>query len=324
MVRFDRAAPGEGMILYRRVENGKAYLEFQFFLKQSMVLQQQNNIACIESVQREIEKNIVLTDYLVHIRVYDMSDRLALEMDYPLQEEELAKGMLLHPHLWKGISDPYLYSVKADLLDKEKPNNVLDTLEKQLPLCTLQKNPKNGWLLNGNPFAIYPVVYNLPAQITGGMTRQEKIEADLHLLKGMGANTICISKVEFDEDFIRLCDEMGMLVWCFTEPTQIPALNELLSSESLVPTDSYYYYKACWSSEPFVYLVSSSLKRQENGNYTLTVYSNQKKVALYVEGVLFEFQMGAPTFLFEEIHAKKYPLQLTAEAGECRVSLTVY
>ena len=54
--------------------------------------------------------------------------------------------------------------------------------------------------------------------------------------------------------------------------------------------------------------------------------SNQKKVVLYVEGVLFLFQSAAsgdPEFIFEDIPVAKLPLHLAAEAGNLSISLTV-
>ena len=93
VTRFDRTAPGEGMIIYSCVENGKAYLEFQFFLKTD-----ETDVDCVAD-----------------IRVHDMSGKLVLEIEYPLREEEPAKGMLLHPRLWRGMEDPYLYTVKVQL-----------------------------------------------------------------------------------------------------------------------------------------------------------------------------------------------------------------
>lgn len=325
MTRFDRAAPGEGMIIYSRIENGKAYLEFQFFLK----------------------TRDGVSDYLTDIRVYDMSGRLALEMRYPLHEEELAKGMILHPHLWKGVSDPYLYSVTVILVDKEDIEIPLDRLERQLPLRKLEEIPKKGWFLNGEQFLARTVKYELTGRFESWKAsqdseakegqllrsdceegnvrayRQEHIRRDLRSLKEMGANVVCLDWSEHDEEFTVLCDEIGLLVWYGEMQKAIPRLKELLVEQGVF-SDLYYYYKGCWTGEPFVYIVGNSLKRQKNGNFALTVYSNQKRIALYVEGVLFEFQAGPPEFVFEEIPAKKYPLQLTAEAGECRTSLTAY
>ncbi len=306
MIRFDRAAPGEGMILYHRIENGKAYLEFQFFLK--------------ENTMAEAGAN--LQNYFADICVYDMSDRLALEIVYPLQEEELAKGMLLHPHLWRGVSDPYLYLVKVTIWNREQPSVSLDVLERQMPLRTFSELTNKGWFLNGEMWKVQAVTYH-PACQEKEVGWQERIYKNLQRIKEMGANTICLNQLQNVDDVTRLCDKMGLLVWYGEEIKGIPQMEELLSAKA-VPTDLYYYYKAAWSKEPFVYILRQSLKCQENGNFALTVYSNQEKVALYVEGVLFEFQMGAPEFHFEDIPATKYPLQLTVEAGECRVSYTAY
>ena len=295
------------MMIYSRIENGKAYLEFQFFLKTD-----ETDVDCVAD-----------------IRVYDMSGKLVLEIEYPMREEEPAKGMLLHPRLWRGMEDPSLYSVKVQLqLRKQSENKIcevtLDTLEKQLPLRMLKNQFAKGYFLNGEAYAVRPIVYHLPSQSSPDISRLEQMQRELQLYKEMGANTICLQVPEYDDDFVQLCDKMGFLVWCGDVKEQIAQSCDLLTLEASVPTDLYFYKKACWSKEPFLYIVNKSLKRQKNGNYSLTVYSNQKKVALYVEGVLFEFQVSAPEFLFEEIPAGKCPLQLTAEAGECRVSMTVY
>lgn len=301
MTRFDRTAPGEGMIVYSRIENGKAYLEFQFFLKQD-----ETEDGCF-----------------ANIRVYDMSGSLALEIAYPMREEEPAKGMLLHPRLWRGISDPYLYTARVEL-----PG---DVLERQFPLRKLEKIAGKGYFLNGEAFSACPVVYSLPAQLaadpSGGfdhvLSRREHMQGALQLLKQMGANVICLKFSEYDDELVQLMDRMGFLVWCGGKG-QITESSQLLSPEMSAPTDLYYRKMAQWSREPFLYIVNKSLKQQKNGNYSLLVYSNQKKVALYVEGILFEFQASPPEFLFEEIPGERRPLLLTAEAGECRVSVTAY
>lgn len=331
MVRFDRAAPGEGMMIYSRVENGKAYLEFQFFLKTREMKAEAS--PCMESeilcVRQSAIERVRLADYTAHIQVYDKCHSVVLDVLYPLQEEELAKGMLLYPHLWKGSVDPYIYFVRVNLLDKKergtrKTEAIIDTLEKQLPLRALQFIPRKGWFLNGEVYVLRPVVYELPVQMPGDISQAERVRRDLLLIKEMGANTICLTQTEFNDEFMKLCDELGFLIWYLTEAGQLADVNALLSAETGTPLDLYYYYKACWSRIPFVYPVRNSLRKQKNGNYSLVVYSNQKKIALYVEGVLFEFQTGEAEFLFEEIPAGKYPLQITAEAGESRVSLTVY
>lgn len=100
----------------------------------------------------------------------------------------------------------------------------------------------------------------------------------------------------------------------------------LLAADGRTLTERYYYYQAKWSSEPVLYPVLSTLHRQENGLVSLTIYSNQKKVVLYVDGVLFLFQTAAsgdPEFIFEDIPVEKLPLHLAVEAGNLSISLTV-
>lgn len=66
-------------------------------------------------------------------------------------------------------------------------------------------------------------------------------------------------------------------------------------------------------------------QRFENAEETIavTVYSNQKKAALYVDGYLFECKQGPPDFKFEDISLKHCQTVLTAQAGECSISVTV-
>lgn len=103
-------------------------------------------------------------------------------------------------------------------------------------------------------------------------------------------------------------------------------------------TDLFYYYKACWSRIPFVHIcnvqrgnVYSHIEKTDNEQrfesaeetITVTVYSNQKKVALYVDGYLFEYKQGPPDFKFEDISLKRCQTVFTAQAGECSISATV-
>ena len=50
-------------------------------------------------------------------------------------EEEPMKSVLLQPHLWNGMSDPYLYTLEAFLLDEK--GVCRDRLTRQLALYSL-------------------------------------------------------------------------------------------------------------------------------------------------------------------------------------------
>lgn len=334
-MRFDRTAPGGGMVIYTKVENGKCLLEFQFFYEReasknisynsgALFYEEREYIGCEKGGLKTGENVAGEQKYFVEIIIYDMQGEIIFQCRYPVEEEEPAKGLLLHPHLWNGIADPYLYKVKCRLMCQKPGNPVysVDKLKQFLPLRRLEEIDQKGWHLNGKPFEVRGVLYNTPFHIVNGITGQEQTKHDLELLQQMGANTIYLTERLPDEEMITLCEQMGFVVWCDAHCS--PKENVLTEGEHRLPTDRYFYYKACWSKEPFVHILSHSLKRQENGNYSLTVYSNQKRVALYVNGVLFEFRVGAPEYVFEEIPAKKMPLLITVEAGECRKSETFY
>ena len=204
---------------------------------------------------------------------------------------------------------------------------------------------KKGIFLNEKEFLPHEVVYRLPPQISDAGTRVEQVRRDLERLVRMGVNVIRLEGTGTGAEgvncsevraFYSLCRKRGFLTGdLWIRPENLPvyrglsgetAEDALLSANGRTLTERYYYYQAKWSSEPVLYPVLSTLHRQENGLVSLTIYSNQKKVVLYVEGVLFLFQSAAsgdPEFIFEDIPVAKLPLHLAAEAGNLSISLTV-
>ena len=173
---------------------------------------------------------------------------------------------------------------------------------------------------------------------------EEQMKEDLERLARMGVNAIRLEGTGSGAErqncyevraFYRLCRRCGFLTGdLWIRPENLPVYRglpgevaeALLSADGRTLTERYYYYQAKWSSEPVLYPALSILHRQENGLLSLTIYSNQKKVVLYVDGVLFLFQSAAsgdPEFIFEDIPVEKLPLHLAAEAGNLSISLTV-
>ena len=63
--------------------------------------------------------------------------------------------------------------------------------------------------------------------------------------------------------------------------------------------DAYYIYKAWWSDEPFVHLCGSRYVDRIEPVTEVKVYSNQKNIALYVDGVLYKEEQGEHIFKFQ-------------------------
>ncbi len=297
-MKFDRSCPFGAMELYTKSEPGKVFLECKLHLKS-------------EETRHDSEAD---SGYL-EVEIWDKEERLVFYCRQAAGGEEPIRGILLHPHLWQGVESPYRYFFRARIW---QGGNVADTFEQNFSLCEFRHISGKGWYLNGEAFEIRPVGYEIPTE-ENAKPCYARIRRDLERMLKMGANTVCPAAERITPEFLSLCEELGLVVYrnvCETpEEPPVTLFNRLTGGQ-------YYRYKACWSREPFVYINPYSLLWQENGNAEVTVYSNQKKVALYVEGVLFEFQSDGPEFRFQEIPAKKLPLRLSAEAEECGMSVT--
>lgn len=290
-MKFDRKAPGGGLEIITTVQNGKANFQCTFHLQ------------CTE------EKK----DSYVELRIWDRENRLVFRACCPRELHEPLKGIILHPHLWQGTEDAYLYRVQAVLMTKQHYQE--DVLEKSLAFHSLYEVPMKGWFLNDRPIEIRAVGYELPGQ----NAYENQLRRDLQLIRNMGANGIFFGGEEIPELLQRTCEEQGLIVWRMKGETTAE-FSQL--QENGFFTDVFYSYKARWSKEPFVYISKESLSLESDGTIRVTVYSNQSKVALYTEGDLFEFRREGPDFVFEGIPVKQLPILLTAETGACSMSLS--
>ena len=320
----------EDLGITTKLENGKAYLEFVLPENRGRLLS------------------------VLQIEIWEGAEggRLVFHGEYVPEEADSMTALLLRPHLWDGMRDPYVYRVTAqgrfEAVEYEEKSGV--TVEEvywqqELAIYDMRVVDKKGIFLNAKEFMPHEAAYRLPPQISDAGTQEELMKRDLDRLARMGVNAVRLegtgSGIDGQESrsvrlFYRLCRRSGFLTGdLWIRPQNLPVYRglpgemteeALLSADGRTLTERYYYYQAKWSSEPVLYPALSTLRRQENGQASLTIYSNQKKVVLYVDGVLFLFQSagaGDPEFIFEDIPVAKLPLQLAAEAGNLSVSLTV-
>ncbi len=97
-----------------------------------------------------------------------------------------------------------------------------------------------------------------------------------------------------------------------------PGMNHkgLVTFDRKTKKDSFYLYKAWWSSEPFVHICGSRYKDRAETQTTVKVYSNQPEVELYTNGTKAGKKSGQHVFTFQ------IPLngevKLEARAGKLR------
>ena len=295
---FDREAPGEGVEIECTQENGKMLLTWKFKFTGEQ------------------------TEVFVLVTVKDREGNRVLECLRPEPEEEPLMAVLLHPWLWQGVENPYLYRMEATLLDRQ--GKLLDRIIRPLPLRRLEKHPDKGYYLNGAEFAPRTVGYELP-HVPVQPKDQSKIFQDMEQILQLGANSIYCGETAGNIGMLReLCDRLGLLMWHEEPEIRLRGTGKcLLDAATDNPLPLYYQYKTQWSSQPFVHIMPESVTAVGHGCYNVTVYSNCGKVALYTDGVLFEVHSGEREFLFERIPAKHPCIMLTAKADGCTVSLSI-
>lgn len=326
-MRFDREMPGEGLEIYVHLENGKAILEGQVFLTEEVRDNAAEAECSTENSRFCTGENTSLKEKpCVQLLLFDAKGELVMQCHQYLPQEELCRGILLAPRLWKSISDPYLYHMEAWLLEGK---HSVDCIKRVLPLRKLEKISGKGWQLNGEAFELRGVPYFLPPQITAGKSGREQMEKELLLLRHMGANTLWIREGVMDWEFRSLCEQMGFILYYSVKingeesPKGSFNMRKPILLDGITLPDLYYFFRACWTKEPFIHICIDSLHRQPNGCFEIMVYSNCRKVALYVNGSLFEFQNTPPEFLFREITGQGEQLVLCAEGEGCSVSASI-
>lgn len=97
-----------------------------------------------------------------------------------------------------------------------------------------------------------------------------------------------------------------------------PGMNHkgLVTFDRKTKKDSFYLYKAWWSKDPFVHICSKRYTDRAETETMVKVYSNQPKVALYVNGKLLAEQTGEHIFTFRVPLAGE--IKLEARTGSCR------
>ena len=96
-----------------------------------------------------------------------------------------------------------------------------------------------------------------------------------------------------------------------------PGMNHkgLVTFDRKTKKDSFYLYKAWWSEDPFVHICSKRFAERTRNEIEVKVYSNQKSVALFVNGEKLAEQTGEHVFTFKVKLNGETKVQ--AVAGDC-------
>lgn len=115
-----------------------------------------------------------------------------------------------NPHLWNGIKDPYLYTLKVSLLLN---NIVVDEFEKHIGFRYFSVDPKRGFFLNGEQYLLRGVSRHQDRKDIGNSLTKEHQDEDMRLILEMGVNTLRLAHYQHNDYFLDLCDKYGLVVW---------------------------------------------------------------------------------------------------------------
>lgn len=145
-------------------------------------------------------------------------------------------------HLWNGIKDPYLYTIKAAVGE--------DVIETRFGCRTFSIDPENGFILNGESYPLRGVSRHQDRAGAGSALTPQMHEEDMALILEMGANTIRLAHYQHSGYFYDLCDEKGMVVWAeipyITMHMQNGRQNTSDQMKELVVQNYNHPSIACW------------------------------------------------------------------------------
>ncbi|MBN2221548.1 MAG: beta-galactosidase, partial [Vallitaleaceae bacterium] len=75
----------------------------------------------------------------------------------------------------------------------------------------------------------------------------------------------------------------------------------LVTYDRRLKKQAFFFYKACWSFEPVLYLCGKRFLKRAGEKTNIKVYSNQEQVDLYVNGNFIETLYGKTIFEFKEV-----------------------
>ena len=117
-----------------------------------------------------------------------------------------AEFVIENVHLWDGLDDPYLYTATAKL-------DSGDAISARFGCRAFRCDPEKGFFLNGRSYPLRGVSRHQDLKGKGNALSKEDHEADMALIREVGANTLRLAHYQHAQEFYDLCDENGIVVW---------------------------------------------------------------------------------------------------------------
>ena len=122
--------------------------------------------------------------------------------------EASTNNVVTNPSLW-SLDDPTQYYVRTEILSA---GSVVDTYDTTFGFRWYKFTKNTGFSLNGENVKLNGVCMHHDQGALGSAAYRDAMYRQISILKNMGVNLIRATHNPYDEDFIDICDELGILV----------------------------------------------------------------------------------------------------------------
>jgi beta-galactosidase len=124
--------------------------------------------------------------------------------------DAVVTGKVMSPHLWNGLSDPYVYRANVVVKDGE---TVTDAVQQPVGFRFYAMDPNTGFSLNGKPLALRGVCMHQDHKDKGGAFSPKDIDNDFAIVREIGANVIRFAHYQHSQYTYDKADQAGLVTW---------------------------------------------------------------------------------------------------------------
>lgn len=186
-----------------------------YFPRHPLYITTKNN--CEVNIQAEINCAAKVDKIPACVKIIDADGNVVVEKKQNIafnakwrnREYQLESIQLPEAKLW-SCETPYLYTAEVTIYDAE--GNVADCIREQFGVREIEFSPDFGLKVNGKKVLLKGYANHHTLGVLGAASYPRAIEKRLKMMKEFGFNHVRTSHNPYGEDFMNICDRLGILV----------------------------------------------------------------------------------------------------------------
>ena len=154
---------------------------------------------------------------LLRTQVLDAEGRLVAEEETTVKAacDSVCQPLsIARPHLWDGRKNPYLYTVRVDLL---RDGSLIDQVTQTTGFRFFHADPDKGFFLNGKAYDLHGFCRHEDVKGKGSALTPEDYRTDMQLIRDIGATAVRLAHYPHGQGMYEASDREGLVLW-----TEIP------------------------------------------------------------------------------------------------------